>query len=72
VIELSLLTFPMMFLMTTLLILGVGIFHPNFSNVMGKCKPKFSIAILYTHPINSRKKKREIATEKPDKNKIPP
>jgi hypothetical protein len=48
--------------------MGVGIFCPNFSNVMGKCKQKISIAILYTHPINSRKKKREIATEKPDKN----
>jgi hypothetical protein len=31
----------MMFLMTTNM-MGVGIFHPNFSNVMGKCKLKFS------------------------------
>ncbi len=61
----------MMFLMTTTNIMGIGIFHPNFSNMMGKFKPKFCIATLYTHPINSRKKKREIATEKPDKNKKP-
>jgi hypothetical protein len=51
--------------MITTNMMGVGIFHPNFSNVMGKSKLKFSISIQYTHPINSRKKKREIATENP-------